>query len=162
MHKHIFSISFVGLLMLLSQTMSSSAQVQRNTAEYNLDANQLGLKGYDPVAVFPEGGAQALRGDPQITVHHLGVIYSFASTDNRDLFLQNPEKYEPTYGGWCAYAMAQGSKVDILPTLFTVNGNRAHYFVANRAKRSFDRDIADHEDRADQIWRGFSGEEPRK
>ena len=137
------------------------AQVGRNTAEYNLSAGT-GLGSFDPVAVFAEGGGQALRGSTAQRLQHEGVAYLFANNANQETFQQAPEKYEPTYGGWCAYAMASGSKVPIQATIFTIHGNRAHYFVSNAAKRAFDRDVASFESRADTHWKRISGEEPRR
>lgn len=151
-----------GVLTLVFGLVSvpSSAEVIRNAAEYNLQ-NGVGLKGFDPVAVFPEGGGQAKAGQPQFRLDYMGVTYLFMSAANLDLFVQNPDRYEPTYGGWCAYAMASGSQVDIQPHLFTINGNRAHYFVSSRAKANFDRDVMGHETRADGFWKQISGESPR-
>lgn len=139
---------------------SAHAQVTRSVAEYNLQAS-VGLKGYDPVAYFPEGGGQPLIGQKSLKLDYLGVSYFFATAQNLDLFVQNPEKYEPTYGGWCAYAMASGSKVDIQPTLYTIHGNRLHFFIAKRAKQNFDADVVGHETRADGFWKQISGEDPR-
>ncbi len=135
-------------------------QADRNIAKYNLEQS-VGLKGYDPVAVFPEGGSVAQMGNPVISLKYEGVTYHFASEDNKLLFLGDPLKYEPTYGGWCAYAMARGAIVDISPEHFTINGRRAHYFISSRAKRSFDRDVAADEKRADAKWLEVSGEGPR-
>lgn len=127
---------------------------------YNLQ-NGVGLHGYDPVAIFPEGGGQPTAGNAQIRTDHAGVTYYFASEQNKNLFAQNPGKYEPTYGGWCAFAMASGSYVDVQPELYTLNGNRAHYFAAARAKRNFDRDLENLEAMADVNWKQLSGEDPR-
>ncbi len=156
-HIVLAMLSFASLASLPQDT---HAQANRNPAAYNLQSG-VGLKGYDPVAVFPEGGGQAAMGNPEIRTEHLGVVYHFASTENQSIFATNPEKYEPTYGGWCAYAMASGSQVDIQPDLFTINGNRAHYFVSGRAKRNFDSYISGYESRADDFWKQISGEEPR-
>ena len=136
------------------------AQKSRHVSEYNLQTG-LGLKGYDPVSYFPEGGDQPLVGLPDLKLDYMGVTYLFATTQNVDLFLQNPTKYEPTYGGWCAYAMASGAKVDIQPKFYTINGNRLHFFVSKRAKQNFDAEVADHETRADEFWKQISGEDPR-
>jgi len=36
-------------------------------------------------------------------------------------FKANPEKYEPAYGGWCAYAMGEnGEKVKIDPETYKI------------------------------------------
>ncbi len=145
-----FAISQVGL-----------AATARPITDYNLQAGT-GLHGYDPVAVFPEGSGQAQAGTAQFALNYEGVTYMFASLEHMEMFKASPQKYEPSYGGWCAYAMASGSKVDIQPTLFTIHGNRAHYFVAARAKANFDRDVDGYEMRADGNWKMISGEEPRK
>lgn len=138
------------------------AQMNRNVSKYNLTADQPGLKGYDPVSYFPEGGGVPQKGDMAYQTDHLGVTYRFASEARAQIFKSNPEKYEPTYGGWCAYAMARDSRVDIDPLQFTINGNRAHFFVNGRAKRGFDANLAREEGLADGFWKAFSGEEPRK
>lgn len=150
------------LLLSFGFAQVTAAQpADRNINEYNLQQD-LGLKGYDPVAVFPEGGGQALKGNANISLEYAGVVYLFATEAHREMFMQDPDKYEPSYGGWCAYAMAFGNKVDIQVNLFSVVGRRAHYFVSSRAKRSFDADVADHEMRADANWKSISGEAPRK
>ncbi len=149
------------LMTLLLFSIGASAQINRNVSKYNLQGD-LGLKGYDPVAVFPEGGGKAMKGNGSFSVIHEGVSYHFFSQKNLSLFKTHPEKYEPTYGGWCAYAMASGSTVEIDPTLFTIHGNRAHFFISSRAKRNFDSDVAGFEKRADDHWERISGEKPRK
>lgn len=151
-------VSFASVLIY---TPTLQAQVGRNIAEYNLQSG-LGLKGYDPVSYFPEGGGQPLVGQMSFRLEYMGVTYQFANAANLDLFTMNPDKYEPTYGGWCAYAMASGSKVDINPMLYTINGHRLHFFVSRRAKQNFDTDIAGFEMRADEFWKNISGEMPRK
>lgn len=156
--KNVFLTCLLALTALVGT--NASAQENRNASKYNIEAGT-GLKGFDPVAVFPEGGGIALEGKSEYRLDYMGVSYFFASAANLDQFVTNPEKYEPTYGGWCAYAMASGSLVDIQPQIFTIQGNRAHYFVSSRAKRTFDRDVLDHETRADRNWKRISGEAPR-
>ncbi len=148
------------LLWVIPAFSLTALSAGRNVAHYNLQSG-VGLKGFDPVAVFPEGGGQSVIGQTQFRIDHLGVTYFFSSVENLNLFKGQPEKYEPTYGGFCAYAMASGSKIDIQPQLFTIHGNRAHYFVSQRAKQNFDVDVLDYETRADGFWKQISGEEPR-
>lgn len=141
----------------------SSGQAQssiRNANLYNLNSG-IGLKGYDPVAYFPEGGASPQKGIERFKLDYMGVMYLFSSAKNLDLFVENPDKYEPTYGGWCAFAMASGTYVDIQPTIYTIQGNRIHFFVGKRAKNNFDADIVTFEMNADRFWKQISGESPR-
>ena len=162
--KLIVKVKVVWLAAVISMGVFTSTSVKaeslRNISEYNLQMN-LGLKGYDPVSYFPEGCGQPQAGSLQFKREYQGVTYLFVSLQNADLFDKNQHKYEPTYGGWCAYAMSSGSKVDIQPMVYTINGNRLHFFVSRRAKQNFDADVSGHETRADGFWKQISGEEPR-
>lgn len=154
------------LLMLALATSSLSLwaataeQPDRNESQYS-NQYPVVLDGYDPVSYFPEGGGTPAKGD-QLIHHMYGMrIYHFASAANRDLFIANPLKYEPTYGSWCAYGMANGAKIKINPLVYTINGNRSHFFINRSAKGSFDSDLVAREASADRHWKRFSGEEPR-
>ncbi len=158
--------SFLGLSLSLALFSASPLalaaptleQPDRNEALYNLQ-DKVGLKGYDPVSYFEAGKAQA--GQAAIQAEYGGVIYYFASEANRALFLEDPTRFEPTYGGWCAWAMSNKSYADIDPNLFTLHGDRAHFFISRGAKARFDQDLAAREKRADNFWMNESGESPR-
>ena len=97
---------------------------------YNLGGKKLAIKGYDPVSYFPKFGGKASKGSKKITAKHRGVLYRFASDANRKAFLQDPDRFEPAYGGWCAWAMAdgKGSKVGVNPRSFTVENGVLYIF----------------------------------
>lgn len=87
-------------------TLSSTAPTSRATAAWNLaGTSHLALSGYDPVAYFPEGGGKPAKGAQSISLVHGGVLYRFATEANKAAFESNPARYEPAYGGWCAWAM---------------------------------------------------------
>ncbi len=69
------------------------------------------IDGYDAVAYFTKG--KAVEGSKKITLEYKGATWRFASEGNRDLFKASPEKYEPQYGGYCAYAMSDNRFVSI-------------------------------------------------
>lgn len=142
---------------------------ERNTAEWNLTRagrNRVGIKGFDPVAYFPEGGSEAVRGDGQLMVTFRGTAYFFSTVANRDMFVRNPSRYEPAYGGWCALAMTEGDKADINPNAFIVKDDRLFLFYEGLFGDSKAEWLeADHDtqaDSADDAWRTISGEEPRR
>ncbi len=66
----------------------------------NVDKNGVGIKGYDPVAYFTDN--KAVKGNAQVQSSSNGVIYYFASAQNKAAFDANPAKYEPQFGGFCA------------------------------------------------------------
>lgn len=106
----------------------SAAPAWAAPAPWNVGKDHLAIQGYDPVAYFPEGGGAAAKGDAAIAAEHGGVTYRFASAAHRDAFLANPARYEPSYGGWCAWAMLDGDKVDVDPKSFLVQGDRLLLF----------------------------------
>ena len=155
------------IFLLLSISTLSNAAMDRNISEYNLDSKGTGfLNGeisqgtiaYDPVSSF-EG--KPLIGKNEFNLQFEGVNYLFANASNMKEFLNAPDKYEPTFGGWCARAMVEGQKVHIQTKYFTIVGNRAFYFVGARAKRQFDRNIKEFTALADAEWKKISGESPR-
>ena len=82
------------------------------------DTNSVILAGHDAVAYFTENAA--VEGNPSISAIHNDAIYRFSSEKNRDLFLANPEKYAPQYGGFCAYGASLGKKFEIDGKAFEV------------------------------------------
>lgn len=128
-------------------------------ANYNLGSDRLALKGYDPVNYFSAG--KALRGRKDFTAQHQGVTYQFASAEHREMFLAAPEKHLPTYGGWCATAMAKGKKVDINPENFKVTGGRLFLFYTDfftDARKDWIKDESGNALKADANWRRIAGE----
>jgi YHS domain-containing protein len=151
----------VGLLILM-WSVGAFADVpvheDRNDAEYNMEF-AVAINGYDPVSYFSEEGP--VKGSEAISFTYGNVEYHFASEDNLQTFKGNPLKYEPTYGGYCAWAMSQGSKIGVKPLIYTISGNRLHLFFSKSAKKNFDADVPRYEVDADFVWMNFSGEAPR-
>jgi YHS domain-containing protein len=76
------------------------------------------LKGYDPVAYFKQG--KAVMGSPFIMSTYNGSTYLFASREDKAEFDKSPAKFEPQYGGYCAYSMSKGERHDIDPKAFHI------------------------------------------
>lgn len=102
--------------------------VVRDVRAFNLDRDGLALSGYDPVAYFEVGGGKPTKGDAKHEFTYRGVKYRFATAANLDTFKADPRAYEPQYGGWCAYAMARGDKVEIDTESFLVVDGKLYLF----------------------------------
>lgn len=94
-------------------------------SSFNVDKTGLALQGYDPVA-YLEGGAK--EGSKSITSTWRGITYRFASAANKEKFDADPAKYEPPYGGWCAWAVIDGDKVEIDPGNYRVVDGKVYLF----------------------------------
>ncbi len=139
----------------------------RHVAQWNLGkADHLAIQGYDPVAYFPEGGSKPQRGLDNLTLEFKGALYRFASEANRELFKADPARYEPSYGGWCAWAMLDGEKVEVDPKSFIVEDGRLYLFyngiLANTRSKWRKKDHASQVAIADAKWKAISGEAPRQ
>lgn len=96
-------------------------------SEYNLNKSGVILDGYDAVSYFLPSGPQ--KGLATFQVKLEGVTYWFANESNKMAFLKDPKKFEPQFGGWCAYAVADSkSKVEVDPKSFVIQDNRLLVF----------------------------------
>ena len=92
----------------------------------NLGKEGLALGGYDPVSYFGEGGP--VKGQSSVTLERAGAVYCFASAENRARFAEEPERYEPAFGGWCAWAMLEGDRVEVDPLRYRLFEGRLLVF----------------------------------
>jgi YHS domain-containing protein len=76
------------------------------------------IGGYDTVAFHTD--AKPVPGNPQFTAEYQGATWQFASAAHRDLFVANPAKYAPAYGGWCSAGASKGKKVATKPEYWAV------------------------------------------
>ena len=118
----------LGLTASAAQAAPAPQRDGAPLAQLNLSKRGLALDGYDSVAYFPEGGGVAKKGVEALAVTLRGVTYRFATEENRQTFLGDPERFEPDYGGWCAWAMAKNDKVEIDPKSFLVEDGRLLVF----------------------------------
>jgi YHS domain-containing protein len=68
----------------------------------NVDSSGVALAGHDPVAFFTD--SKPVKGDAAYRSTYRGAVYQFASAEHKRIFDANPAKYEPQFGGYCAYA----------------------------------------------------------
>lgn len=145
----LLKLLFIGLFL----TTGMHAQNALRTKQFNL-LNSLAIQGYDPVAYFTK--YKAVPGSKQFSTTVEGVTYYFSSQANKELFLKDPKKFEPQYGGWCAYAMgATGEKVEIDPETFKIQGGKLYLFYHsffNNTLPKWNEDEANLKSQADKNW----------
>lgn len=141
------------ILLLLGISLIGFAQNANRAKQFNLE-NGLAIQGYDPVAYFNQN--RALEGNKQFSLNFEGVTYRFINAANKEAFLKDPKKYEPQYGGWCAYAMgATGEKVEIDPETFKVLNGKLYLFYhswTNNTLLKWNKDEANLKSKADKSW----------
>ena len=83
----------------------------------NVDKEGLAIQGYDPVSYHTQG---PVKGEKELSLSLDGSTYRFSTIENRQQFEQNPDRYIPAYGGWCAWAMLDGEKVEVDPETYKI------------------------------------------
>jgi YHS domain-containing protein len=107
------------IIFLLLAILPALTYGQQDDTKYqNLNEDGVALHGYDPVSYF--NSEEPLEGQESYSTKYNGATYFFASEANRELFLKEPAKYEPAYGGWCAYAIGNGYTADINPKTYKI------------------------------------------
>ncbi|MCX4240569.1 YHS domain-containing (seleno)protein [Paraliomyxa miuraensis] len=152
-----------------AQTCVADPSVPRLSADgagthYNLGDGGLAIEGYDPVAYFPEGGGAPQPGRADLELQHEGVTYRFATPENLERFRAAPGRYEPAYGGWCAYAMGKtGRTVKVDPEAFLIEGDRLLLFYRTKmadTREKWAEEPGQLRPRAEREWSQRTGECP--
>lgn len=149
-------------IILVSMLVTSSVLIAQDATSLrkkntNLE-NGVAIQGYDPVAYFTQH--KAVKGNKDLALYIEGVTYYFATEADKNAFKQNPGKYEPEYGGWCAYAMgAKGEKVSIDPATFKLIDNKLFLFYNrffNNTLKDWNKDESNLKAKADKNWQSLN------
>jgi YHS domain-containing protein len=119
----------------------------------NLDKKGLALQGYDPVAFVTQG--KPIKGDMEFKSAYHGAIYNFASAEDKALFDKEPAKYEPAFGGFCAYGVSHNKLVEIDPEAFQVVNGRLLLQYSKGVRNDFNKDTHGNLTKADANWPGL-------
>jgi len=101
--------------------------------------SNVAVGGYDPVAYFTDG--RPVRGTTQHRITHQGYEYRFASAEHLAAFRANPARYLPQYGGYCAWAVAQGYTAPGNPNNWRIVDGKLYLNYNDEVQQRWERDI---------------------
>ncbi|WP_425100225.1 YHS domain-containing (seleno)protein [Tropicibacter sp. S64] len=96
-------------LLALSSAAFAADEVNVSNG-LTLTGNPLGLHGFDPVSMFRSDAP--MIGDAGFTSAHDGVDYYFATAEAQAAFDADPAALLPQFGGFCAFGVYVGKKLD--------------------------------------------------
>jgi len=135
------------IIIFLALTAVAYSQKETNTSK------GYALEGFDVVAYF---GSEAIKGKKEHTASYNETSYKFSTTENAEKFKNDPQKFIPQYGGWCAYAMAaKGKKVEVDPETFEIRDGKLYVFYnswGNNALSKWVKDPVKYRKKADANW----------
>jgi len=137
----------IGLVFLFISSIAFSQE------HFNLKKGFV-AEGYDVVTYFNN---KAEKGSKKFTVTFEGVKFKFTSAKNVKIFKENPTKYIPQYGGYCAYAIGiNGEKVSINPKTFEIRDGKLYLFYNAWGTNTLDlwtkEGAKELQEKADQNW----------
>ena len=108
------------------------------------------IDGTDPVAYFTEG--RPVEGSSDFSYEWNGATWRFASAENRNKFASEPEKYAPQYGGYCAWAVAQGYTASTDPEAWKIVDGKLYLNYDKGVQAKWEADIPGFIRSADGNW----------
>ncbi|MBM5571123.1 MULTISPECIES: YHS domain-containing (seleno)protein [Deefgea] len=158
--KSIVSIALIsGFATFAALPSTAMAYDENSTAAINVDAQGVGLQGFDPVAYFTVKAPTL--GNAAYTASHNGVTYHFASKANRDQFTANPAQYAPQFGGFCAMGVALDKKLDGDPQAWKVVDGKLYLNVNKEVQKKWSEDIAGNLKKANMQWPTIKDKAPK-
>tara|TARA_R110000868_G_scaffold104557_9_gene287985 strand:- start:7755 stop:8240 length:486 start_codon:yes stop_codon:yes gene_type:complete len=105
------ALAALALTATLAVTPAAFAADEYNVSNgITLTGNALGMHGFDPVSVIDTDAPQI--GNAVYTAAHDGVDYYFATRAAQQMFKSDPASFLPQFGGFCAYGVFVGKKLD--------------------------------------------------
>ncbi|WP_293574337.1 YHS domain-containing (seleno)protein [Phaeobacter sp.] len=135
----------LGVVMLGSALGPAAAQPALVSQSDGLAAG-----GHDVVSFF--AGGQPRAGTGSFAIKWRGAMWRFHTADNLARFESNPHAYAPQFGGYCAYALAQGVLKPGDPTLFVISDGRLYLLNNREAMTRWQSNQRQHLTRAEARW----------
>jgi hypothetical protein len=111
------------------------------------------VRGTDVVAYFREG--RATPGRAEFAHRWNGVTWRFSTAANRDEFAAAPERFAPQYGGFCAWAVAQGYRAPVDPDAWRIVDGKLYLNYSRMIQMRWDLARASNIAKGDSNWPGL-------
>lgn len=146
------TLIYLSLLTLASASFGQNEATRKQ--HYNINSENVVNDGYDPVSYFDNA---PIMGNEKFNYKYRGVNYWFSSNTNLTKFKAEPAKYEPQYGGWCAYALGlKPEKVKVDPKTYKITDGKLYlfynFYLTNTLK-SWNKDESNLMGKANQNWK---------
>ncbi|WP_428624379.1 YHS domain-containing (seleno)protein [Sedimenticola sp.] len=135
--------------LLLLSLWASGPSAWAGKAEF-FSTGEGAIRGYDPVAYFTE--RRPVKGKEAFHLRYRGADWYFASAEHQNRFQQEPEKYAPQYGGYCAWAVSKGYTASTDPQAWTLHDGKLYLNYSLGVQQDWREDIPGNVTKADARW----------
>ncbi|NVK17724.1 MAG: YHS domain-containing protein [Methylocystaceae bacterium] len=143
------SILWLGLIIAGGAAFTPAAMAGTDPI-YTSFLSNVAVQGHDVVAYFKQG--KPVKGSDKFSTEYQGADFHFSSAENLAAFKNDPKAYAPQYGGYCAWAVAEG---------YTAKGDANYWAIVDKklylnynadVKATWSTDIPGFIKKADENW----------
>ena len=139
---------------MMNKDMMKDNTMHKDMMKIDKNTDGVALKGYDPVSYFTDMRPE--MGMSNISYKWGGATWQFTSKDHMKMFKENPSKYTPQYGGYCAYAVTKNILVPADPAIWTMENGKLYLNVNADVQKLFRKDITDNIKIGGKNWKTLS------
>ena len=147
MLKHLKTMvlaAFIALGLFSSSVMAKEAPI------YTSFFSNVAVGGYDTVAYFTD--KKPVQGDAKFSTSYQGAKWRFATAAHRDAFVADPARYAPQYGGYCAWAVAQGDTASADPMRWRIVSDKLYLNYDADVQKKWEASIPEFIQQANKNW----------
>ncbi|MEQ9546973.1 MAG: YHS domain-containing (seleno)protein [Marinobacter sp.] len=138
------------LLLLIIGLFTTGSALAGEDPIYTGLLSNTGAGGYDTVSYFKSG--EPTKGSTEYTTEYMGATWRFSTAENLSLFEEDPERYAPAYGGYCAWAVSQGYLAKGDPQHWAIRDGRLYLNYDESVQNRWLRDTKTFIRQADANW----------
>jgi len=127
-----------------------------NYAQNQCLKNGVAVKGYDVVAYFESN--KAIEGNSEINTAYKKATYYFSTEKNKAMFLKQPDKYVPQFGGYCAYGVSENHTSPTDPQAFTIVDDKLYLNYNLKVKELWSKEQKARIIKANENWKILNNE----
>lgn len=127
-----------------------SASTYAGNPVYTGENGDVAVEGHDVVAYFTDG--EPIEGSTEYSMQWRGAEWRFANEAHLSRFREDPEKYAPAYGGYCAYGVAKGKALASSPEYWAIHDGRLYLNLNADIHGNWNEDREGHVAAANKQW----------
>lgn len=136
----------LALFFMCFQTTAYASEDPIYTSFFSSQA----AEGYDVTAYFSQG--KPVKGSKKFQTEYKDADWLFASQENLDKFVAEPQKYAPQYGGYCAWAVWNGDLQKGDPQNWSIHEDKLYLNYDDAVQEKWLKDKPGYIAGADKNW----------
>jgi YHS domain-containing protein len=140
----------IGLLAAFGIAVGAQA------ADYNHSTPA--VQGYDVVSYHT--GKRPVRGNGNFVSEYKGATYQFSNKQHLAMFEEDPEKYVPAFGGYCAFGVSVGKKFIGDPEVWRVVDGKLYLNLDVGIQQEWLKDVPGRIETANGKWKRIKNKSP--